>query len=94
MMSPKECQEWSNKRRQEKEELRNRMNKIHQEELIKMGVNPNIPKIEEKFYHPNTLDKSEARIIYIALMIFGSITTVRVLFWIFASIWYFGKDRP
>ena len=94
MMSFEETQKWGKRMRQEKEELENKMDKIHQAELRKKGINPNQPHVEEKFYSPNTLDKSEARIIYIALMILGAITTVPLLIWFCASLWYFGKDRP
>ena len=64
------------------------------QESIKTEINPNKSKIKEKTYHPNTLDKSEARIWYILIMIFGAITTAPLLVWIGASLWYFGKDRP
>lgn len=93
-MSFEECQEWGKRRRKKQEELNKKMDKIHQDELIKMGINPNQPHVEEKYYSPNTLDKSVARIIYIALMIFGAITTAPLLIWFCASLWYFGKDRP
>ena len=72
---------------------RERVKRINQES-IKTEINPNKSKIKEKTYHPNTLDKSEARIWYILIMIFGAITTAPLLVWIGASLWYFGKDRP
>ena len=94
MMSFEECQEWGRKRRQEEEELKNRMEKIHQNELRKQGIDPNAYKTEQKYYHPNTLDKSEALFWYVLIMIFGSIFSARILIWIIATIWCFGKDRP
>lgn len=81
--------------------IRENINNRHKEEvkkrdqeLIKMGINPNKPKTKQRTYHSNTLDKSEARIWYILIMIFGAITTAPLLIWIGASLWYFGKDRP
>lgn len=72
-----------------KEEVKKR-----DQELIKMGIDPNKPKTKQRIYRSNTLDKSEARIWYILIMIFGAITTAPLLIWIGASLWYFGKDRP
>ena len=67
MMSFEECQEWGRKRREEEQALRERQKQIHEEELRKMGIDPNSLKTPRPQYeHPATPEKGIVVLLFIA----------------------------
>ncbi len=93
MMDFKECQEWGERMRKEKEELRKKQEQIRLEEMKKQGITPQQP-VEPKYYHPNTISKGPALFITIAVMIGSLIFKQWYIAWFGIIVWYFHTERP
>lgn len=89
MMSLEECQKWGKKIREEKESLLIQNEKIHHEELIKKGINPDLQKsVESKQDHPLAPSDSVATVLYITGMIGCLIFKDFWIPWIILTILY------
>lgn len=58
-----------------------------QEELKRLGITPQ-PKKKPRYDHPDSLENSEATILWVIAMIGGSIFVDRVLIWVGATAWW------
>jgi hypothetical protein len=70
MMSFEECQEWGKKVKEEKEELNKKMVRIRENELRKMGINPDNQRvIKQKYDHPSMPEDGAVTFLYLVCMI-------------------------
>lgn len=70
MMSFEEAQELGKRIRAEKEKRYKIMEQVHQEELRKMGINPDTQKFTKpKYDHPNTLEDEFVTVLYVIGMV-------------------------
>ena len=83
MMSFEECQEWGKRLTEEKKQRKELMIKIHEEELIKKGINPNIQTTQKpKYDHPGTPDDGFVILLYIIGMVVSLLFKEFWLMWI------------
>ena len=70
MMSFEECQEWGKRRREERELLNRKIEQIHQEELRKIGINPNTQEhIQPKIDLVYSLENGGATVLWLIVAI-------------------------
>lgn len=82
------------KHAEEEKEFRRKLNRMRIEELRAKGLeplfdedgNPTIPPKKETFDHPNTMENSSATVLWIVVMVVGSIFKARWLLWIIATV--------
>ena len=58
-----------------------------QEEMKRLGITP-IPAKKPTYDHPNSLENDEATVLWVVVMVVGSIFVDRMLIWIMATIVY------
>ena len=89
MTSFEEMQKIGAQRREERRKNEERWDTMRRQELSKMGIQiqeSNKQDIHGDCDHVNTLENGSAIIIYILVMIFGSIFNSRWLIWIVATL--------
>jgi hypothetical protein len=89
MTSFEEMQKIGAQRREEKRKNEERWASIRSQELLKMGIQTEVSNnkdIHGDCDHINSFENSSATIIYILVMIFGSIFNSRWLIWIVATL--------
>ena len=82
------------KHEEEDREFRRKLNKLHMEDLRKQGIEPTfdedgnslIPPEKEMWDHPNTMENSTATILWIVVMLIGSIFKGNWVIWIIATV--------
>ena len=89
MMSFEECQEWGRKMREEEEKRKTEIERIRQEELKKIGINPNTQKCSQpKYDHPCTPDDRFVTILYVIGMIGSLMFKQWYIAWFALTVWY------
>lgn len=82
------------KHAEEEREFRRKLNRLRMEDLRKQGIEPTfdedgnslIPPKKPTYDHPNTMENSTATILWIVVMIVGSIFKDRWMLWIVATV--------
>ena len=86
-----EMNEWREKWKKEREKLQKEIDEINRKEWEKKGIKPietgKIPV--ERCDHPNTIEDSTATVLWVAIMIIGSIFKGNWIIWIIATIIWF-----
>ena len=85
------------KHAEEEKEFRRKLNRLHMEELRKKGIEPMfdedgnslVPPKKPTYDHPNTMENSTATILWIVVMIVGSIFKGNWMIWIIATVIWF-----
>ena len=89
MMSFEECQELGRKMKTEKEELNKKMSQIRNDELRKMGINPDDKKTAKpKYDHPSMPEDGMITFLYIVFMIASLIFNDFWIPWVILTIAY------
>ena len=88
MPTYEEMTEWREKWKKEREGFEKEIEKIRREEWEKKGIKPiGVGKIPEKRCdHPNTMEDSTATVVWIIVMLVGSIFKGNWVIWIVATI--------
>ena len=85
------------KHAEEEKEFQRKLNRMRIKELRDEGLEPMfdedgnslIPPEKETFDHPNTMENSTATVLWVVIMVVGSIFKDNWLIWIFATfIWF------
>lgn len=83
-----EMNEWREKWKKEREEFQKELDEIQRKEWEKKGITPKeIGKIpEQRHDHPNTMEDSTATVVWLAVMLVGSIFEGNWAIWIIATV--------
>lgn len=86
-----EMNEWREKWKKERKEFNKKIEEISRKEWEKKGIKPvEIGKIPpERCDHPNTIEDSTATVLWIVVMLVGSIFKGNWVIWIIATIVWF-----
>lgn len=88
MFTPEELEEMRNKRRKEREELNRRIDELRHKEWEEKGIKPfdtsQVPP--QRRDHPNTMEDGTATVLWIVVMLIGSIFKGNWIIWIIATV--------
>jgi hypothetical protein len=88
MPTTEEMNEWREEWKKEKAEFQKELDEIQRKEWKKKDIKPiNIGQIPEKRHdHPNTMEDSTATVVWIIVMLVGSIFKGNWIIWIIATV--------
>lgn len=88
MPTMEEMKEWREKYKKEQEEFEKELDEIRRKEWEKKGIKPfdmnTVPP--KRSDHPNTIEDSTATVLWIVVMLIGSIFKVNWVIWIIATV--------
>jgi hypothetical protein len=88
MFTPEELEEMKKRMHNERDERNRRLDELRRNELESKGIKPfDESQVPQKYCdHPNTMENSTATVVWIVVMLIGSIFKGNWVIWIIATV--------